>query len=219
MHPLSGQMTVDPVTGALVPIVIEQSSRGERSFDIYSRLLRERIVFVTGGVEDHMASLITAQLLFLESENPKKDIWMYINSPGGVVTAGMAIHDTMQYIRPRVGTVCIGQAASMGSFLLASGEPGLRVALTNARIMVHQPSGGAQGMASDIEIQAKEILRIRSRMNELYAKYTGKPIEAIEKAMDRDTFLSAEESKAFGIVDEVYEKRPAPTDDSATPAA
>ncbi|WP_448661075.1 ATP-dependent Clp protease proteolytic subunit [Sphingomonas sp. CJ20] len=215
MHPLSGQMTIDPVTGGLVPIVIEQSSRGERSFDIYSRLLRERIVFVTGAVEDHMASLITAQLLFLESENPKKDIWMYINSPGGVVTAGMAIHDTMQYIRPRVGTVCIGQAASMGSFLLASGEPGLRVALTNARIMLHQPSGGAQGMASDIEIQAKEILRIRARMNGLYAKYTGQPIEKIETTMDRDSFFEAEEAKAFGIVDEVYEKRPMPSDDAA----
>jgi ATP-dependent Clp protease protease subunit len=162
-----------------------------------------------------MASLITAQLLFLESENPKKDIWMYINSPGGVVTAGMAIHDTMQYIRPRVGTVCIGQAASMGSFLLASGEPGLRVALTNARIMVHQPSGGAQGMASDIEIQAKEILRIRQRMNDLYAKYTGQPLERIERAMDRDTFLEANEAKEFGIVDEVYDKRPQPTEDGA----
>jgi ATP-dependent Clp protease protease subunit len=215
MHPLSGQMTIDPVTGALVPIVIEQSSRGERSFDIYSRLLRERIVFVTGQVEDHMASLITAQLLFLESENPKKDIWMYINSPGGVVTAGMAIHDTMQYIRPRVGTVCIGQAASMGSFLLASGEPGLRVALTNARIMLHQPSGGAQGMASDIEIQAKEILRIRARMNALYSKYTGQPIEKIETTMDRDSFFEAEEAKAFGIVDQVYEKRPVPSEDAA----
>jgi ATP-dependent Clp protease protease subunit len=218
MHPLHGQMTIDPVTGGLVPIVIEQSSRGERSFDIYSRLLRERIVFVTGGVEDHMASLITAQLLFLESENPKKDIWMYINSPGGVVTAGMAIHDTMQYIRPRVGTVCIGQAASMGSFLLASGEPGLRVALTNARIMLHQPSGGAQGMASDIEIQAKEILRIRARMNALYAKYTGQPIERIEQVMDRDSFFEAEEAKAFGVVDEVYDKRPQPTDEASAAA-
>lgn len=215
MHPLSGQMTIDPVTGALVPIVIEQSSRGERSFDIYSRLLRDRIVFVTGQVEDHMASLITAQLLFLEAENPKKDIWMYINSPGGVVTAGMAIHDTMQYIRPRVGTVCIGQAASMGSFLLAAGEPGLRFALTNARIMLHQPSGGAQGMASDIEIQAKEILRIRARMNALYSKYTGQPIEKIETTMDRDSFFEAEEAKAFGIVDEVYEKRPVPSEDAA----
>jgi ATP-dependent Clp protease protease subunit len=202
---------IDPIAG-LVPVVIEQSSRGERSFDIYSRLLRERIIFVTGQVEDHMASLITAQLLFLESENPKKDIFMYINSPGGVVTAGMAIHDTMQYIRPRVGTVCIGQAASMGSFLLASGEPGMRVALTNARIMVHQPSGGAQGMATDIEIQAKEILRIRHRMNELYAKYTGKPLEEIEKAMDRDKFYSADEAQAFGLIDQVFDKRPGPVE-------
>ena len=160
------------IASRLVPIVIEQSNRGERSFDIFSRLLRERIIFVTGAVEDHMASLITAQLLFLESENPKKDIFMYINSPGGVVTAGLAIHDTMQYIRPKVGTVCIGQAASMGSFLLAAGEPGMRVALANSRIMVHQPSGGAQGMASDIEIQAREILRMRQRLNALYAKYT-----------------------------------------------
>ncbi|WP_294263633.1 ATP-dependent Clp protease proteolytic subunit [uncultured Sphingomonas sp.] len=208
----------DPLSAlqnALVPIVIEQSSRGERSFDIYSRLLRERIIFVVGPVEDHMASLITAQLLFLESENPKKDIWMYINSPGGVVTAGMAIHDTMQYIRPRVGTVCIGQAASMGSFLLAAGEPGLRVALTNARIMIHQPSGGAQGMASDIQIQAKEIQRIKDRMNALYVKYTGKSLEEIERAMDRDTFLEADEAKAFGLVDEVYEKRPQPAEDAA----
>ncbi len=212
------QMGHDPyrtITDALVPIVIEQSSRGERSFDIFSRLLRERIVFVTGEVEDNMASLITAQLLFLESENPTKDIYMYINSPGGVVTAGMAIHDTMQYIRPRVGTVCIGQAASMGSFLLAAGEPGMRVALSNARIMVHQPSGGARGMASDIEIQAKEILRIRRRLNDLYVKYTGKSLEEIEKAMDRDTFLEADEAKAFGLVDQVFEKRPAASDTSA----
>tara|TARA_R110002033_G_scaffold8570_5_gene29205 strand:- start:1854 stop:2477 length:624 start_codon:yes stop_codon:yes gene_type:complete len=203
----------DPITDALIPMVVEQSNRGERSFDIFSRLLRERIVFVTGPVEDGMASIITAQLLFLESENPKKDIYLYINSPGGVVTAGMAIHDTMQYIRPRVGTVCVGQAASMGSFLLAAGEPGMRMATTNARIMVHQPSGGAQGMASDIEIQAKEILRIRSSMNNLYAKYTGKPLEEIEAAMDRDTFMEADEAKAFGIVDEVYDKRPVPTED------
>ncbi|MGN6121994.1 MAG: ATP-dependent Clp protease proteolytic subunit [Sphingomonas oligoaromativorans] len=199
----------------LVPIVIEQSSRGERSFDIYSRLLRERIVFVNGGVEDHMASLIVAQLLFLESENPKKDIFLYINSPGGVVTAGMAIHDTMQYIRPRVGTICVGQAASMGSFLLASGEPGMRFATTNARVMIHQPSGGAQGMASDIEIQAKEILRIRHRMNTLYAKYTGQPIDVIERAMDRDKFLEADEAKEFGLIDEVFDKRPAPTEEKA----
>ncbi|HZG45808.1 MAG TPA: ATP-dependent Clp endopeptidase proteolytic subunit ClpP [Allosphingosinicella sp.] len=207
------------IAAGLIPVVVEQSNRGERSFDIYSRLLRERIIFVTGGVEDHMASVITAQLLFLESENPKKDIYMYINSPGGVVTAGMAIHDTMQYIRPRVGTVCIGQAASMGSFLLSAGEPGMRVALTNARIMIHQPSGGAQGMASDIEIQAKEILRIRHRMNELYAQYTGQPIEEIERRLDRDTFLSAEEAKAFGLVDEVFEKRPQPIDEEAKAAA
>jgi ATP-dependent Clp protease protease subunit len=204
----------NPVVDALVPVVIEQSNRGERSFDIFSRLLRERIVFVTGQVEDGMASIITAQLLFLESENPKKDIYLYINSPGGVVTAGMAIHDTMQYIRPRVGTVCVGQAASMGSFLLAAGEPGMRMATTNARVMLHQPSGGAQGMASDIEIQAKEILRIRASMNALYAKYTGKSIEEIEKAMDRDTFLEADEAKAFGIVDEVYNKRPVPAEDA-----
>jgi ATP-dependent Clp protease protease subunit len=200
----------------LVPVVIEQSNRGERSWDIFSRLLRERIIFVTGEVEDNMASVITAQLLFLESDNPKKDIWMYINSPGGVVTAGMAIHDTMQYIRPKVGTVCIGQAASMGSFLLAAGEPGMRVALTNSRIMVHQPSGGARGMASDIQIQANEILRIRKRMNDLYAKYTGKPLADIEKAMDRDTFLEADEAKAFGLVDEVFDKRPANAESGAS---
>jgi ATP-dependent Clp protease protease subunit len=207
-HDPLGKFTTDPVTGALVPVVVEQTSRGERSFDIFSRLLRERIVFITGEVEDHMASLIVAQLLFLESENPSKDISMYINSPGGVVTAGMAIHDTMQYIRPRVSTVCIGQAASMGSFLLAAGEPGMRIALPNARIMVHQPSGGARGMASDIEIQAREILRIRKRMNDLYVKYTGQSLTDIEKALDRDTFLEAEEAKAFGIVDKVFESRP-----------
>jgi ATP-dependent Clp protease protease subunit len=203
-----GKFTHDPITGALVPMVVEQTSRGERSFDIFSRMLRERIIFVTGEVEDGMASLIVAQLLFLESENPSKDISMYINSPGGVITSGMAIHDTMQYIRPRVSTVCIGQAASMGSFLLAAGEPGLRIALPNARIMVHQPSGGARGMASDIEIQAREILRIRKRMNDLYVKYTGRSLEEIEKALDRDTFLEAEESREFGIVDKVFETRP-----------
>jgi ATP-dependent Clp protease, protease subunit len=206
MHPLD----------ALIPVVIEQSNRGERSFDIFSRLLRERIIFVTGGVEDNMASVITAQLLFLESENPKKDIWMYVNSPGGVVTAGMAIHDTMQYIRPKVGTVCTGQAASMGSFLMASGEPGMRIALTNARIMIHQPSGGAQGQASDIAIQAKEILRIRASMNTLYAKYTGKPVEEIEKAMERDNYMTAQEAKEFGLIDEVFDKRPIPAEDGAT---
>ena len=206
------------IVAGLVPIVIEQSNRGERSFDIFSRLLRERIIFVTGAVEDQMASLITAQLLFLESENPKKDIFMYINSPGGVVTAGLAIHDTMQYIRPKIGTVCIGQAASMGSFLLAAGEPGMRIALANSRIMVHQPSGGAQGMAADIEIQAREILRMRSRLNALYAKYTGQPIEAIEKAMDRDKFLEADEAKEFGLIDEVFERRPEQGEDAGTGA-
>ena len=202
-----GKFTTDPVTGALVPVVVESTSRGERSFDIFSRLLRERIVFVTGQVEDNMASVIVAQLLYLESEN-SRDISMYINSPGGVVTAGMAIHDTMQYIKPKVRTVCVGQAASMGSFLLAAGEPGMRVALPNARIMVHQPSGGARGMASDIEIQAREILRIRQRMNDLYVKYTGKSLTDIEKAMDRDTFLEAEEAMKFGIVDKVFAHRP-----------
>ena len=210
-----GQFTRDPVTGALVPVVVEQTSRGERSFDIFSRLLRERIVFVTGGVEDNMASLIVAQLLFLESENPSKPISMYINSPGGVVTAGMAIHDTMQYIKPRVSTVCIGQAASMGSFLLAAGEPGMRIALPNARIMVHQPSGGARGMASDIEIQAREILRIRTRMNDLYVKYTGRSLTEIEQALDRDTFLEADEALKFGIVDKVFETRPESEDAAA----
>jgi len=209
---------IDMPQSALVPIVIEQSSRGERSFDIFSRLLRERIVFVTGPVEDNMASLIVAQLLFLESENPKKDIYMYINSPGGVVTAGMAIYDTMQYIRPRVGTVCVGQAASMGAFLLGAGEPGMRVALSNARIMVHQPSGGAQGQATDIEIHAREILRIRQRMNELMAKHTGQPVDAIERAVERDKFLSAEEAKEFGLVDEVFEKRPTPAEGDAQAA-
>ncbi len=201
-----------PETAGLVPIVIEQSSRGERSFDIFSRLLRERIVFVTGGVEDQMASLIVAQLLFLEAENPKKDIYMYINSPGGVITSGMAIYDTMQYIRPKVGTVCVGQAASMGSFLLAAGEPGMRVALRNARIMVHQPSGGAQGQATDIEIQAREIIRIRAHMNGLYAQFTKQPLDVIENAMERDKFMSADEAKAFGLIDEVMEKRPLPTE-------
>ena len=207
-HGSQGLFTREPTTGALVPMVIENTSRGERSFDIFSRMLRERIVFVTGEVEDQMASLIIAQLLFLESENPSKDISMYINSPGGVVTAGMAIHDTMQYIRPRVSTVCIGQAASMGSFLLAAGEPGMRIALPNARIMVHQPSGGARGMASDIQIQAREILRLRTCLNNLYVKYTGKSLDEIERALDRDTFLEADEALAFGIVDKVFESRP-----------
>ena len=210
-----GKFTRDPVTGALIPVVVEQSSRGERSFDIYSRLLRERIIFVTGEVEDHMASVIVAQLLFLESENPSKDISMYINSPGGVVTAGMAIYDTMQYIRPRVSTVCIGQACSMGSFLLAAGEPGMRIALPQARIMIHQPSGGARGMASDIEIQAREILRLKHTMHELYSRFTGKSVEQVAEAMDRDTWMSSEEAKDFGLVDQVFESRPAAEGEAA----
>ena len=200
------------------PYVIERSSRGERSYDIFSRLLMDRIVFLGTPINDDVANIIIAQLLFLQADNPEKDIYMYINSPGGVVTAGMAIHDTMQYIRPRVGTVCIGQAASMGSFLLAAGEPGMRVALSNSRIMVHQPSGGAQGMASDIEIQAREILRMRTRLNTLYAKYTGQAIEEIEKAMDRDKFMESDEAKTFGIIDEVFDKRPDAGEDAGTSA-
>ena len=192
---------------SLVPMVVEQTSRGERAFDIFSRLLKERIIFLTGPVEDGMASLITAQLLFLESENPKKEIAMYINSPGGVVTSGLAIYDTMQYIRSPVSTVCTGMAASMGSFLLAAGEPGHRIALPNARVMVHQPSGGFRGQASDIERHAEDIIKTKRRLNEIYAKHTGKPVEEIERALDRDNFLSADEALAFGLVDHVYEKR------------
>jgi ATP-dependent Clp protease protease subunit len=194
----------------LVPIVVEQTARGERSFDIYSRLLKERIIFLTGPVFDQVASLLCAQLLFLESENPNKDISFYINSPGGVVTAGMAIYDTMQYIRSPVSTVCVGQAASMGSLLLAAGAAGKRYALPNARIMVHQPSGGAQGQATDIEIQAKEILATRLRLNEIYVKHTGQTLETIQHTLERDRFMSAEESKAFGLVDQVVENRPVP---------
>ena len=193
----------------LVPMVVEQTSRGERSYDIFSRLLKERIIFLTGPVEDGMSSLICAQLLFLESENPKKEIALYINSPGGVVTAGLAIYDTMQYIRSPVSTLCAGMAASMGSFLLAAGEKGQRIALPNARIMVHQPSGGFRGQASDIERHAEDIIKTKKRLNEIYAKHTGKSVEEIERALDRDNFLSAEEAKAFGLVDHVYEKRDA----------
>ena len=192
----------------LVPMVVEQTARGERAFDIYSRLLKERIVFVVGAIDDHMANLIVAQLLFLESENPDKDIHLYINSPGGVVTAGLSIYDTMRFIKPDVATMCIGQAASMGAFLLSAGAKGKRFALPNARVMIHQPSGGAQGQATDIEIQAREIIRVRAHMNSLYAKFTGKPLEDIEKAVDRDTWLDAEEAKAFGLVDKVFESRP-----------
>jgi ATP-dependent Clp protease protease subunit len=193
---------------ALVPMVVEQTNRGERAYDIYSRLLKERIIFLTGPIYDELASLVCAQLLFLESENPKKDIAFYINSPGGVITAGMAIYDTMQYIQPKIMTVCIGQAASMGSLLLAAGAPGKRFALPNSRIMVHQPSGGARGQASDIEIQAREILKLRQRLNEVYVKHTGQSLEEIERSMDRDKFMSADEAKGFGIVDEVVERRP-----------
>jgi len=191
----------------LVPMVVEQTSRGERAFDIFSRLLKERIIFLTGPFDDGMASLITAQLLFLESENPKKEISMYINSPGGIVTSGMAIYDTMQYIRSPVSTLCAGMAASMGSFILQAGAKGLRIALPNARIMVHQPSGGFRGQASDIERHAEDIIKTKKRMNELYAKHTGQPIEVIERALDRDNFMTAEEAKAFGLVDHVYETR------------
>ena len=201
----------DPLTTAmnLVPMVVEQTSRGERAFDIFSRLLKERIIFLTGPVEDGMSALICAQLLFLESENPKKEIAIYINSPGGVVTSGLAIYDTMQYIKSPVSTVCVGMAASMGSFLLAAGEPGHRVSLPNSRIMVHQPSGGFRGQASDIERHAEDIIKTKRRLNELYAKHTGQSVEAIERALDRDNFLSAEEAKTFGLVDNVYEKRDA----------
>lgn len=192
----------------LVPMVVEQSNRGERAFDIYSRLLRERIIFLTGPVEDYSASLIVAQLLFLEAENPKKEISFYINSPGGVVTSGLSIYDTMQFIRCPVSTLCIGQAASMGSLLLAAGEPGQRFALPNARIMVHQPSGGAQGQATDIEIHAKEILSLRQRLNEIYVKHTGQKIAAVEKALERDNFMSPEDAKKFGLIDHIVEKRP-----------
>lgn len=198
---------LDTLTNSLVPMVVEQSSRGERAFDIFSRLLRDRIIFLNGPVEDGMSSLICAQLLFLESENPKKEISMYINSPGGVVTSGMAIYDTMQYIKSPVSTVCMGQAASMGSLLLAAGADGMRVALPNARIMVHQPSGGFRGQASDIERHAADIISMKKRLNEIYVKHTGKKYATIEKTLDRDHFMTATEAKDFGIVDHVYAKR------------
>lgn len=207
---------VETYSQALVPMVVEQSARGERAYDIYSRLLKERIVFLTGPVFDQMSALICAQLLFLESESPSRDIAFYINSPGGVVSAGLAIYDTMQFIRSPVSTVCIGQAASMGSLLLSAGAKGKRYALPNSRIMVHQPSGGAQGQAADIEIQAREILTLRHRLNEIYHRHTGQPIEAIEAKLERDSYMSAEEARVFGIVDEVVENRPLPeTDDKS----
>lgn len=199
---------VDVYNNTLVPMVVEQTARGERAFDIYSRLLKERIIFLTGPVFDQVSSLICAQLLFLESENPNKDIAFYINSPGGVVSSGLAMYDTMQYIRSPVSTVCIGQAASMGSLLLCAGAKGKRYALPNSRVMVHQPSGGAQGQATDIEIQAREILKLRQRLNEIYVHHTGQPIDAIERKLERDTYMSAEEARDFGLVDYVVEKRP-----------
>jgi len=194
----------------LVPIVVEQTSRGERSFDIFSRLLKERIVFLNGPVDDDVAGLVCAQLLFLESENPEKDISLYINSPGGLVTAGLAIYDTMQYIRPQVSTLCIGQAASMGSLLLAAGAKGKRFALPHARIMVHQPSGGAQGQATDIEIHAREILKVRERLNQIYVHHTGQKLSVIEQVLERDRFMSSEEACEFGLIDKVIEKRLVP---------
>ena len=191
----------------LVPMVVEQTPRGERAFDIYSRLLKERVIFLVGPIDDYVANVVVAQLLFLEAENPEKDISLYINSPGGVVTAGMAIYDTMRFIKPDVSTICVGQAASMGSFLLAAGAKGKRYILPNSRVMIHQPSGGAQGTAADIEIQAREILYLRSKMNSLYALHTGQPIETIERDMDRDRFMSAEEAKAYGLIDSVFTPR------------
>lgn len=205
---INNNKNVDHTMSALIPMVIEQTAKGERSFDIYSRLLKERIVFLTGQVEDHMANLIVAQLLFLESEDPDKDIYLYINSPGGVVTAGMSIYDTMQYIRPDVCTICSGQACSMGSFLLAAGTPGKRFSLPSSRIMIHQPLGGFSGQASDIEIHARETLRIKEELNKKLALHTGKSMAEIIAATDRDNFLSAEEAKEFGLIDEILTKRP-----------
>ena len=191
----------------LVPMVVEQSSKGERAYDIYSRLLKERIIFLTGQINDNVASLVTAQLLFLEAEDPKKEIYLYINSPGGLVTAGLGIYDTMQYVKPDISTLCIGQAASMGSFLLAAGEKGQRYALPNSRIMVHQPSAGFQGQATDIQIHAKEILSLKERLNKIYSKHTGKSINEIAEALERDNFMTADEAKKFGLIDSVVEKR------------
>lgn len=204
---------VDTYMNTLVPMVVEQTARGERSYDIFSRLLKERIIFVTGAIEDNMATLVAAQLLFLEADNPKKEISMYINSPGGVVTSGLAIYDTMQFIRPAVSTLCIGQAASMGSLLLAAGAPGLRFALPNARIMVHQPSGGFRGQATDIELHAREILALKDRLNEIYAEHTGMDVSKVKDRLERDNFLNAEDAKAFGLIDTVIDKRPEPSDD------
>ena len=192
----------------LVPIVVEQSSKGERAYDIYSRLLKERIIFLTGQINDNVASLVTAQLLFLEAEDPKKEIYLYINSPGGLVTAGLGIYDTMQYVKPEISTLCIGQAASMGSFLLAAGAKGKRFSLPNSRIMVHQPSAGFQGQATDIEIHANEVLSLKKRLNEIYSKHTDKSVDEIKNALERDNFMTAEIAKSFGLIDEVVDKRP-----------
>ena len=191
----------------LVPMVVEQSNKGERAYDIYSRLLKERIIFLTGQINDNVASLVTAQLLFLEAEDPKKEIYLYINSPGGLVTSGLGIYDTMQYIKPEISTLCIGQAASMGSFLLAAGSKGKRFSLPNSRIMVHQPSAGFQGQATDIEIHAKEVLSLKKRLNEIYSKHTGKSVDEIKTALERDNFMTADLAKSFGLIDEVVEKR------------
>ena len=191
----------------LVPMVVEQSNKGERAYDIYSRLLKERIIFLTGQINDTVASLVTAQLLFLEAEDPKKEIYLYVNSPGGLVTAGLGIYDTMQYVKPEISTLCIGQAASMGSFLLAAGSKGKRFSLPNSRIMVHQPSAGFQGQATDIEIHANEVLSLKKRLNEIYSKHTGKSVEEIKTALERDNFMTAESAKSFGLIDEVVEKR------------
>ncbi len=199
---------IEPQMNALVPMVVEQTNRGERAYDIYSRLLKERIIFLVGGVNDGVASLICAQLLFLEAENPSKEISFYINSPGGYVTSGLAIYDTMQYVRCPVATICVGQAASMGALLLAGGAAGRRYSLPNSRIMIHQPSGGAQGQAADIEIQAQEILRMRQRLNEIFQSHTGQSLDVIEKAVERDKFMSPDEAKAFGLIDEVFTHRP-----------
>ena len=192
---------------SLVPMVVEQSSKGERAYDIYSRLLKERIIFLTGQINDNVASLVTAQLLFLEAEDPKKEIYLYINSPGGLVTAGLGIYDTMQYIKPEISTLCIGQAASMGSFLLAAGSKGKRFSLPNSRVMVHQPSAGFQGQATDIEIHANEVLSLKKRLNEIYSKHTGKSVDEIKSALERDNFMTADAAKQFGLIDEVVEKR------------
>ena len=194
----------------LVPMVVEQTARGERAFDIYSRLLKERVVFIVGGIDDYMANLVVAQLLFLESENPDKDIHLYINSPGGVITSGLSIYDTMRFIKPDVATMCIGQACSMGSFLLSAGAKGKRYALPNSRIMIHQPSGGAQGQATDIEIQAREILYLRARLNQMYAEHTGQALERIERDVERDFFMNAEAAKEYGLIDQILDKRAVP---------